>query len=78
MVNSTNNENQSCQRSCCCATSNRVLCFLVLVFVFAVGVILGAAFYSMILPVLASVIAFAAAVLVVIVALLICRRRRNT
>ena len=50
--------------------------FLVVVLAFAVGLILGAVFYETFLPVLASVIAFAAAVLVVIIALLIFWHRR--
>lgn len=45
--------------------------FLSIVLTFAIGVIIGASFFEMILPVLAAVIAFAAAVLVLLVALLI-------
>lgn len=61
----------------CCGFSYGVLCFLILVFALALGLILGAVFYETLLPVLSAVIAFAAAILVAIIALLIYRYRRN-
>lgn len=68
----------NCQNQTCCRPARRnrfyaggALCFLILVFAFAVGLIVGAVNYETILPVLAAVIAFAAAILVAIVALLI-------
>ena len=75
-MSQNNNHCPSRPRQCCCF-SYAVLCFLFLVFAFAVGLILGAALYSIILPVLAAAIAFAAAVLVGIIALLIYRCRRS-
>lgn len=53
------------------------LAFLGLVFAFALGLILGAVFSAVLLPVIAALIAFAAAVLVSIIAVLIFRRRRG-
>lgn len=76
MISQNNNNGVRATRGCC-GFSYGVLCFLILVFAFALGLILGAVFFETLLPVLASIIAFAAAVLVIIVALLIYRYRRN-
>ena len=55
----------------------RAIAFLVLLIAFAVGLVLGAVYYETILPVLATVIAFAVTLAVIVIALLIyywCRR----
>lgn len=79
MNNYPNGNSNAAARSAvsCCGFSYGVLCFLILVFALALGLILGAVFYETLLPVLAAVIAFAAAILVAIIALLIYRYRRN-
>jgi len=77
-------ENCSEMRGCPrrCITRRSCLCiavgFLAVLALFALGLILGAVYYETILPVLASVIAFAAALAAVVIALaLYCLCRRN-
>ena len=71
------------QEQCACTQCNacrryplRALAFLVLLITLTVGVILGAVFYESILPVLATVIAFAVTLAVIVIAILIYWRRR--
>lgn len=55
---------------------SRVLCFFILLFAFALGLILGAVFARIILSALAAIIVFAATMAAVIIALLIFRSCR--
>lgn len=67
------------QENCTARNSRRyiyALAFLVLVFVFALGLILGAVFAEGILSVLPALIAFAAAILVIIIAIWIVYRKK--
>lgn len=68
------------QQACCTVRSSRrfvyALAFLVLVFVLALGLILGAVFSQGILSVLPALIAFAAAIAVIIVAVWIVYRKK--
>ena len=79
-ANCQENERNVCPRreNRCCRIPYCVICFLVLVFFFALGAILGAVYYETIVPVLASLIAFTAAVLVIIIALLLYRHCRRS
>lgn len=65
------------RKSCCSACPAIIVGFFVLLLALAVGLILGAVGYETILPVLASVIAFAAAVAAITIGLALyywCRR----
>lgn len=67
------------QENCTARNSRRyiyALAFLVLVFVFALGLILGAIFSGLILSTLPALIAFAAAILVIIIAVWIVYRKK--
>jgi len=74
----------SCQNnSCCTRTYQRTggclmyaIGFLAILLAFAVGLILGAFYYEMLLPAISAIIAFAAAIAAILIALLIFRSRR--
>ena len=67
----------NCRVRTACACSQRAIWFFVLLFAFALGLILGAIFAGAIFSALAAVIVFAAVMLAVIIGLLIFGRCRN-
>lgn len=66
-----------CNDRSVCACSQRVICFFVLLFAFALGLIFGAVFSGIILCALAAVIAFAATMLAAIIGLWLFGRCRG-
>ena len=79
MENGCSNCSGSCgsARRLACMCSMKVICLFVLLFAFALGLILGAVFAPFMLFALAAIIVFAIIMAIAIIALLIFRRCEN-